>query len=677
MSAPSRDPTRSPRRSAPGPPSSVSPVPSPSPPGPSPTARPEPDSRKQTQGSRPAHRRRALGAGARARRRRRRTLRHRRQRRRHLLQRPPLRPYRQRRRHQARRAHQRRPDGERQDRVADPARAGEVGEEQRAADTAGRRTQGVEEGDGHRARLHREDLRHRQIRAGRARRGEEEDRAPARRQRRRAEHTPVEQPRRAEQQQTRQQIRRGDHHPAADRVEELAQQQRAAEVSDGDDREVVARTVRRHREELRQDRAEAEGDRVVQERLPDEEGEAEHRAPAVPPEDRVGDLPEGDALALVDGQPHVRRRQPDALLRLHLPFDAGDDLLRLLVPAVDQQPPRTLRDVPPYEQDHQRQYGAQREGQPPAHVHRQQAGVQRHDGQQRTAHRAQPEAAVDDQVDTAAVVGRDQLVDRGVDRRVLAADAEAGQEAEEEEPPGLPGDRGQGRRHQIHRQGDHEQLLTAVTVGQPAPEQRAHARARDVQRGGRARDLTGCDRQTAARFGQPAGDVADDRDLQAVQDPYGAEADHDRPVPAGPREAIEAGGDVGADGPPTATRPTAVTCPAAATHAAAATRPAAIPHPAAAVRPAATPPAAAVRPVAVTPPAARTGLPGRPRGLPRGRPRGRLLGSCHRLPPRRGRPPKREDGRTTDTPAPPFQAPDDPPSATHRPRHREDQQPRQ
>ena len=49
------------------------------------------------------------------------------------------------------------------------------------------------------------------------------------------------------------------------------------EVADRDDREVVAGVAGRHVEERGEDRAEAEGDRVVEERLADEEGEAEDR----------------------------------------------------------------------------------------------------------------------------------------------------------------------------------------------------------------------------------------------------------------------------------------------------------------------------------------------------------------------------------------------------------------
>src|SRR5690606_6036083 len=130
----------------------------------------------------------------------------------------------------------------------------------------------------------------------------------------------------------------------------------------------------------------------------------------------------------------------------------------------------------------------------------------------------------------AAVLRRNQLVDGGVDGRVLAADAEAGEEAEEEEPPGVEGDRGEGGGAEVDREGDHEELLAAPDVGQPAPEEGARAGAGDVEGGGDAGDLAGGDGQSAAGFGQAARDVADDRDLQAVEDPHGAETDDDRPV---------------------------------------------------------------------------------------------------------------------------------------------------
>ncbi len=284
-------------------------------------------------------------------------------------------------------------------------------------------------------------------------------------------------------------------------------------------------------EEGDEDGAEAEGDGVVEERLADEEGEAEDRAARVAAEDGLGDQAEPDALALVDGDLTGRRRQLLALLLLDLPFDGGDERVGLLPLAVDELPAWALRHVPPDQQDDQAEDDAQGEAEPPAEVLGEDVGVQHHDGQQRAADRAEPVAAVDDEVDPAAVLGRDQLVDRRVDGRVLAADAEAGEEAEEEEPPGLEGERGQRGRREVDHQRRHEQLLAAVAVGQPAEEQGAGAGSRHVQGGGEAGDLRGADVETAALLGDAAGDVADDRDLQAVQDPDGAQADHDHPVP--------------------------------------------------------------------------------------------------------------------------------------------------
>ncbi len=262
----------------------------------------------------------------------------------------------------------------------------------------------------------------------------------------------------------------------------------------------------------------------------------------------------------MDGELGVDGRQPLALLLLDLPLHRRHQFLGVLAAAVDELPARALRDVPPDQQDDQAEDDAEGEAEPPAEVLGEDVGVQHHDGQQGAADRAEPVAAVDDQVDPAAVLGGDQLVDRGVDGRVLAADAEAGEEAEEEEPPGLEGEGGQRRGRQVDGERHHEQLLAAVAVGEPAEEEGAGTGARHVQSGGDTGDLGGGDGQAAAVLGEAAGDVADDGDFQTVQDPDGAEADHDHPVPARPRQAVEPGrygrGDGalgpggGASGPP-------------------------------------------------------------------------------------------------------------------------------
>ena len=48
-------------------------------------------------------------------------------------------------------------------------------------------------------------------------------------------------------------------------------------------------------------------------------------------------------------------------------LDAADDLLALVLPAVDEQPTRALGDVPAHEQDADGEDRAEPEGKPPAH----------------------------------------------------------------------------------------------------------------------------------------------------------------------------------------------------------------------------------------------------------------------------------------------------------------------
>ncbi len=285
-------------------------------------------------------------------------------------------------------------------------------------------------------------------------------------------------------------------------------------------------------EERGEDRAESEGDRVVEEGLPDEEGQPEHRALGIAPEDRLRDEPEADALALVDGDLTRRRRQFLLTLLLDLPFDRADEFVGVLTVPVDELPPRTLRHMPAYEQDHEAQDDAQGERETPAQVLREVVRVEHDDRKQRPADRAEPVAAVDDEIDPAPVLRGDQLVDRRVDGRVLPADAEAGEEAEEEEPPRAEGQGGHRGRGEVDRQRHHEQLLAAVPVGEPAEEQSSRAGPRDVESRGQAGDLCGRDGQARALFRQPARDVADRGHFQPVEDPHRAEADDDHPVPA-------------------------------------------------------------------------------------------------------------------------------------------------
>jgi hypothetical protein len=82
----------------------------------------------------------------------------------------------------------------------------------------------------------------------------------------------------------------------------VPEEQRAEQVAHRDHREVVPGASRRHVEERLQDLRVPERDRVVQERLPDEQRQPERRPARVAGDQRVRDPGEPDRLALVDRQ---------------------------------------------------------------------------------------------------------------------------------------------------------------------------------------------------------------------------------------------------------------------------------------------------------------------------------------------------------------------------------------
>jgi hypothetical protein len=239
-------------------------------------------------------------------------------------------------------------------------------------------------------------------------------------------------------------------------------------------------------------------------------------------------------VARMDRDLEPGRRELVGKLGAHLRLDLVDDPLRLLGSAVDVQPARALGNVAAHEQDREREHRADAEREPPADVGGEDPLVEEQQRADRADPGADPEAAVDRDVDRAPIACGDQLVDGGVDRRVLAADGEPGQRAEEEEVPRGERERRRHRREDVEAQRDHEELLAAVAVRQLPEEERAQARAGDVEGAGQT-DAGGAEVDPAAGLGHARRDRADDRDLQAVEDPDGAEPDHDPPVEARPR----------------------------------------------------------------------------------------------------------------------------------------------
>jgi hypothetical protein len=300
---------------------------------------------------------------------------------------------------------------------------------------------------------------------------------------------------------------------------------------------------RLHVHDVGEDECEGEEDGVVEERLAHEQGQAEHEALRVQRPGSLRDRAEADGAALADGEVVVDLGQRVAHGTLHLALDVTHDARGALLAPVDEQPSGRLGDVATHEQDGDAEHRTETERDPPAEVLREVVLVEEVHRQRRAERRAQPEGPVDDEVDAATEPGRDQLVDRGVDGCVLTADARAREEAADVEEHRVHREGGRNRRRQVDHQGDQEQLLPAEPVGEVAEEERAQAGAGDVDAGSDAY-LALRDGQAAALLGQSTGDRADDRDLEPVEDPHGAEADHHQPVPSRPRQPVEPGRDV-------------------------------------------------------------------------------------------------------------------------------------
>ncbi len=197
-------------------------------------------------------------------------------------------------------------------------------------------------------------------------------------------------------------VAHADHGLAPDGVEEPSERQRAEQVAGREHDQEHGHERRGDLVEGGVQRAEVEGDAVVEEGLADEQRQAQDGAARVLAERRVGDLGERRLLALAHRDALVGLGQLLAGLLGDPLLDVVDDPLGLLLAAVDEQPARALRDVAPHQQDGQAEDRADPEGDPPADVGGQQRGVEEDDRGHRAEDRAHPEGAVDDQVDAAA-----------------------------------------------------------------------------------------------------------------------------------------------------------------------------------------------------------------------------------------------------------------------------------
>src|SRR5687767_8316210 len=163
-------------------------------------------------------------------------------------------------------------------------------------------------------------------------------------------------------------------------------------------------------------------------------------------------------------------------------FDCAYDRFGVRAIAVDREPAWALRNEAAREEHRETERCADREPDTPADVDRENRRVEQHDGCRRTRHGAEPEASVDDEVHATAYARRNELVDRGIDRRVLAADAEAGERAEKTQRQEIRRERSEHRAREVDAHRDEEEARAAVSVGEMPAEERTDHRPDEVRR---------------------------------------------------------------------------------------------------------------------------------------------------------------------------------------------------
>ena len=182
-------------------------------------------------------------------------------------------------------------------------------------------------------------------------------------------------------------------------------------------------------------------------------------------------------------------------------------------------------------------------GEPPAMFGIDHRRIEQHQRAERPQGGADPETAVDDEIAPAAHARRDQLLDGGIDRGILAADAGAGEKTKQRKACDIP--RGGGRRggDQIDGQRHEEQSLAAEPVGEPTEEDGAKHGAGEIGAAGNA-DIGIAEMKHRALF-QRARQGAGERHLQPVQDPGDAQRGHDQRVESTPGQPVEPRRNIG------------------------------------------------------------------------------------------------------------------------------------
>ena len=292
----------------------------------------------------------------------------------------------------------------------------------------------VEHRDGEPAKLDGKELAHGEVGGTGRGGGDEEHGAPERGLGGGGEEAAHEQPAGDREEEARDRVGDGDHLPAADGVEEPAEEDRAEEVADGKRQDVEAHAIGRDAVEAAEDERVGEEDRVVGEGLRDHEREAQDRSAAVLDEEHAGDVGEADLALHLDRRGRASDgRKGAAGAAGDVGLDGFDDLSGLADAAVEEQPARALGEVAADEEHRQAKERAQAKREPPADRVGDDARVEQHQRRGGADRGAEPVGAVEGEIGAAAHPGGDELVDGGVHRGALAADAHPGDRAEQRE----------------------------------------------------------------------------------------------------------------------------------------------------------------------------------------------------------------------------------------------------
>src|SRR2546429_5522677 len=231
---------------------------------------------------------------------------------------------------------------------------------------------------------------------------------------------------------------------------------------------------------------------------------------------------------------------------MFLPHDLvlnhADNLIRTVEASMHQHPAWALGDIAPHEQDCQSKNGAQTKAESPTNVHGEEMWVEQHHRQGSADRRTDPPAAIDREIHVATNSRRDELINSGVNGRILSTDSRARQEAAGGEPDEVGGEGCGYCSDKVDKTGNHEKLFPPVHVGQAGKEQSAEDGAKQVS-GASGRDLHIREMQRL-RLLEHSRDRTDDSDLKSIENPCDAQRDDHEPVPPAPGKTIHPGRNV-------------------------------------------------------------------------------------------------------------------------------------